>query len=68
MFNIATKNKDDAVAMEEFLTECLTQPVLIEYLNNTKYKEAVNIDGISQKSKSILQKIMDIHEFHLRVL
>ena len=60
VFNIATKNKDDAVAMEEFLTECLTQPVLIEYLNNTKYKEAVNIDGIPQQSKSILQKIMDI--------
>ena len=60
VFNIATKNKDDVVAMEEFLTECLTQPVLIEYLNNTKYKEAVNIDGIPQKSKSILQKIMDI--------
>lgn len=60
VFNIATKNKDDIVAMEEFLTECLTQPVLIEYLNNTKYKEAVNIDGIPQKSKSILQKIMDI--------
>lgn len=60
VFNIATKNKNDAVAMEEFLTECLTQPVLIEYLNNTKYKEAVNIDGIPQKSKSILQKIMDI--------
>ena len=60
VFNIATKNKDDVVAMEEFLTECLTQPVLIEYLNNTKYKESVNIDGIPQKSKSILQKIMDI--------
>ena len=60
VFNIATKNKDNAVAMEEFLTECLTQPVLIEYLNNTKYKEAVNIDGIPQQSKSILQKIMDI--------
>lgn len=60
VFNIATKDKNDVVAMEEFLTECLTQPVLIEYLNNTKYKEAVNIDGIPQKSKSILQKIMDI--------
>nr|DAQ38043.1 MAG TPA: PolyVal ADP-Ribosyltransferase [Crassvirales sp.] len=60
VFNISTKNKDDVVAMEEFLTECLTQPVLIEYLNNTKYKEAVNIDGIPQQSKSILQKIMDI--------
>lgn len=60
VFNVATENKDDTIAMEEFLTECLTQPVLIKYLNNTKYKEAVNIDGIPQKSKSILQKIMDI--------
>lgn len=60
VFNVATENKDDAIAMEEFLTECLTQPVLIKYLNDTKYKEAVNIDGIPQKSKSILQKIMDI--------
>lgn len=60
VFNVATENKNDAIAMEEFLTECLTQPVLIEYLNNTKYKEAVNVDGIPQKSKSILQKIMDI--------
>ena len=60
VFNVATENKDDAIAMEEFLTECLTQPVLIKYLNDTKYKEAVNINGIPQKSKSILQKIMDI--------
>lgn len=60
VFNVATENKDDVIAMEEFLTECLTQPVLIKYLNDTKYKEAVNIDGIPQKSKSILQKIMDI--------
>lgn len=60
VFNTATNGKDEAAAMEEFLTECLTQPALIEYLNNTQYKELVDIDGIPNNKKSILQKIMDI--------
>lgn len=46
--------------MEEFLMETLTQPVLVEYLNNTDYHTEVSIDGIPQKAKSIFQKIIDI--------
>ena len=60
VFNTATNGKDVAVAMEEFLTECLTQPTLIDYLNNTQYKELVDIDGIPNNKKSVLQKIIDI--------
>ena len=56
----ATSSNNEQVAMEEFLMECLTQPVLIEYLNNTNYHSEVNIDGIPQSKKSIFQKIIDI--------
>ena len=53
-------NKDRDTNMEEFLVECLTQPMLVNYLNNTDYRSDSYIDGIPQKKKSILQKIMDI--------
>lgn len=56
----ATSSNDKQVQMEEFLVECLTQPVLVQYLNNTNYHSEVVIDGIPQKSKSIFQKIIDI--------
>ena len=46
--------------LEEFLTECLTQAKLIEYLNNTQYEGDADIKGINQEKKSILQKIIDI--------
>lgn len=60
VLNKATSSNNEQVAMEEFLMECLTQPVLIEYLNNTNYHSEVNIDGIPQSKKSIFQKIIDI--------
>ncbi len=53
-------NKDRDTNMEEFLVECLTQPMLVNYLNNTDYTSDSYIDGVSQKKKSILQKIMDV--------
>lgn len=52
--------KDQQTRMEEFLVECLTQAPLTEWLNNTEYGADADIIGISQKKKSILQKIMDI--------
>lgn len=53
-------NKDRDTNMEEFLVECLTQPMLVNYLNNTDYHSDSYIDDIPQKKKSILQKIMDV--------
>ena len=58
--NEATANKTDIVAMEEFLVECLTQQNLTEYLNNTEYKEQAIVDGITQRNKTLFQKIIDI--------
>ena len=60
VFSKATVSNDEQVQMEEFLMECLTQPAIANYLNNTEYHYEVNIDGISQRKKSIFQKIMDI--------
>ena len=60
VFSKATISNDEQVQMEEFLMECLTQPAIANYLNNTEYHSEVNIDGIPQRKKSIFQKIMDI--------
>lgn len=60
VFDKATVSDNEQTRMEEFLMECLTQPVIVNYLNNTDYHSESIIDGIPQKSKSIFQKIMDI--------
>lgn len=60
VFNKATSYENEQTNMEEFLVECLTQPLIINYLNNADYHSEVNIDGITQKTKTIFQKIMDI--------
>lgn len=64
IYNILNKyNKDNSakeIEIEEFITESLTQPIIIKYLNNTNYKEDTNINEIAQSKKSILQKLMDI--------
>ena len=60
VLNKATSYKTEDVNMEEFLTECLTQPVLVQYLNNTDYHREVNIDGIPNNKKTIFQKIIDV--------
>lgn len=60
VFDKATVSNNEQTRMEEFLMECLTQPVIVNYLNNTDYHSEAIIDGIPQKSKSIFQKIMDI--------
>ena len=46
--------------MEEFVVECLTQPLFTEWLNNTQYDNESTVQGIKQSKKSILQKLMDI--------
>ena len=64
IYNLLNKyNKDNStkeIEIEEFITESLTQPLIIKYLNNTNYFEITNIDEIAQSKKSILQKLMDI--------
>lgn len=60
VFDKATVSDNEQTRMEEFLMECLTQPVIVNYLNNTDYHSEAIVDGIPQKSKSIFQKIMDI--------
>lgn len=60
VLDTATSYGSDEVNMEEFLCESLTQPLLVEYLNNTEYKEEVDISGINEKKKSIFQKIIDV--------
>ena len=44
--------------IEEWLVESLTQPVLANYLNNTKYENA-DVTAIKE-NKSIFQKIVDV--------
>lgn len=60
VFDKATISDNEQTRMEEFLMECLTQPVIVNYLNNTDYHSEAIVDGIPQKPKSIFQKIMDI--------
>ena len=60
VFDKATVSDNEQTRMEEFLMECLTQPVIVNYLNNTDYHSEAIVDGIPQKSKSIFQKIMDV--------
>lgn len=60
VLNKATVSDNEQTQMEEFLMECLTQPALVDYLNNTDYHSEVIIDGIPKRAKSIFQKIMDI--------
>lgn len=45
---------------EEWLVESLSQPAIMNYLNNTQYYEAVDVTGIDNSNKSIFQKIIDI--------
>ena len=53
--------KDKQVFAEEWLTECLSQKELMNFLNNTKYgKGNVVIDNIKTEDKSIWQKIIDL--------
>lgn len=52
--------ENEQTQIEEFLVETLTQPKLVEYLNNTEYGADADIKGINQKKKSIFQKIIDI--------
>ena len=44
--------------LEEWLVESLTQPLLSNHLNNTKYENA-DISAIKEENKSIFQKIVD---------
>lgn len=46
--------------MEEFVVECLTQPLFTEWLNNTQYDNESSVQGIKQSKRSILQKLMDL--------
>lgn len=46
---------------EEWLVETLTQPLLMNFLNNTEYRgKEVIVEGITNENKSIWQKIIDL--------
>lgn len=46
---------------EEWLVETLTQPLLMNFLNHTKYEgQEVLVEGIANDNKSIWQKIIDL--------
>lgn len=56
-----TQNYDNPqTKVEEFVVECLTQPLFTEWLNNTQYDNESSVQGIKQSKKSILQKLIDI--------
>lgn len=52
------EQSDQLNIIEEWLVESLTQPVLANYLNNTKYENA-DVTSIKE-NKSIFQKIIDV--------
>lgn len=60
VLNKATVSDNEQTQMEEFLMECLSQPELVNYLNNTNYHSEAIIDGIPQDKKTIFQKIIDV--------
>lgn len=46
---------------EEWLVETITQPLLMNFLNNTEYRgKEVIVEGITNENKSIWQKIIDL--------
>lgn len=46
---------------EEWLVETLTQPTIMNFLNNTEYRgEEVSVEGIESSKKTIWQKIIDL--------
>lgn len=46
---------------EEWLVETLTQPLLMNFLNNTEYRgQEVLVEGIANENKTIWQKIIDL--------
>lgn len=46
---------------EEWLVETLTQPLLMNFLNNTNYRgQEVIVENITNENKSIWQKIVDL--------
>ena len=56
--NKALNKKETRKVVEEWLVESLTQPLLMDYLNKTKY-EGADISKIYKSNKSIFQKIID---------
>ena len=57
VWNNKTEQERRQQFAEEWLVESITQPALIEYLNNTQYGE-VKVDDVA--NKSIWQKIIDV--------
>lgn len=56
-----TEEERRRIFAEEWLVETLTQPTLMNFLNNTRYnKEEVIVEGITNETKSIWQKIIDL--------
>ena len=56
--NEALNKENTRKVVEEWLVESLTQPLLMDYLNKTKY-EGADISKLNKSNKSIFQKIID---------
>lgn len=56
-----SQEQRDRIFAEEWLVETMTQPLIMNFLNNVEYRgQEVNVEGIKNESKSIWQKIIDL--------
>ena len=56
-----SEEERERIFAEEWLVETLTQPLLMNFLNNTEYRgKEVIVEGIDNENKSIWQKIIDL--------
>lgn len=56
-----TEEQRAQIFAEEWLVESITQPMLMNFLNNTEYAgKVINVEGIAEEHKSIFQKIIDL--------
>lgn len=56
-----SEEERERIFAEEWLVETLTQPLLMNFLNNTEYRDKeVIVEGIDNENKSIWQKIIDL--------
>ena len=56
-----SEEERERIFAEEWLVETLTQPLLMNFLNNTEYRDKeIIVEGIDNENKSIWQKIIDL--------
>lgn len=56
-----SEEERERIFAEEWLVETLTQPLLMNFLNNTEYRDKeIIVEGIDNENKNIWQKIIDL--------